>query len=93
MKVCADLVSASIVLAGCATTTPPPERQYWDDATVSTVCTDTTDAVNLQSVGSLVLGGVGGWNVGTSLALGYLPIVGIGIASVGLISAVDADKK
>ena len=86
------ILSASIV-SGCATIIPPPDRIHWDTAKSTSQCTDNPSGVHIQFAGSLLAAGLGGWQIGAGIALDTFPIVGIGIAAIGLLAARDVDVK
>lgn len=81
------------MVSACANIQPPPDRQHWDDVPVHTQCTDTRSGVHGQSAASLLYSGLGGLDIGAGIALGYVPVIGIGLVSLGLFGAVDADQK
>ena len=86
-------VVALSLLSGCASIEKPPERQYWDEVPASTQCTDDKSVLAPQMTGSILASGLGGADIGVGLAAGYFPVIGIGLATVGLTSAADVDKK
>lgn len=86
-------VASVLVISGCASVTPPPDRIYWDEVPASTQCTDERSGAVAQYAGSLLASGLGGWDIGAGLALGYFPIVGIGLVTVGLAGGADAGNK
>ncbi len=81
------------ITVGCASVTPPPDRIYWNEAEASTQCTDDANAVSGQYAGSLLLSGIGGWDIGATLASGGFPIIGIGLAAWGIGGAADTGTK
>lgn len=90
----ATTLTLSVILAsGCANVTPPPNRLAWDNVDPNTHCTTDESATNGQFIGSLILSGVGGWDIGAGLALGQFPIVGLGLATAGIMGGSDVDKK
>lgn len=93
MKKLYAIMLISSFITGCATVTPPPSRISWDEASSSTKCTDDDSNIKLQYAGSLVAAGLGGWELGTSLALGTSPVLGISLAGLGIYGGSDADKK
>lgn len=93
MKKNYSIILIFFFITGCATITPPPNRISWDDMRSSTECTDDDSSIKLQYAGSLVAAGLGGWELGTSLALGTSPVLGITLAGIGIYGGSDADKK
>jgi hypothetical protein len=79
--------------SGCATITPPPDRIYWDKADSNTQCTDNPSAIHGQYAGSLLSAGLGGADIGVGLAVGYFPVLGIGLAAIGIAGGNDSDVK
>lgn len=87
------IAATCLLMTGCASVTPPPDRIYWDEAPAHTQCTDDTSEVNTQYAGSLLAAGLGGWNIGASIALGAVPIVGLPLATMGIAGGADAGNK
>lgn len=81
------------VLTGCASVTPPPDRIYWDEAPASTQCTDSRGGTVGQYALSLIASALGGFDLGAGIATGYIPVVGIGLTTIGLWGAYDSGEK
>src|SRR5690606_27418039 len=88
-------IGATLILlsTGCATIIPPPDRVHWDSADSNTVCTDNPSAVHGQSAARILARGVGGVEIGVGLAAGYFPVLGIGLAAIGIAGGNDSDVK
>ena len=89
------LISILLVgsLSGCAHITPPPDRAYWDSVPPSTQCTTNKSGVSGQYAGSLLAATLGGLNIGSSIAAGTFPIIGIPLAALGIAGASDVGNK